>query len=291
LEMLYKTYQHRTREGVVLIDTYSTLNYYYSVYVAKLCRFLNISYIPILHGGDLPSRLKKNPKLSNKLFRGAKINVSPSKYLMDQFIRSGIKNISYIPNTIEIENYQFKVRNKIEAKLLWVRSFAEIYNPMLALKIIETLNKKGITAELCMVGPDKDGSLLKCEDYANRKNLPVTFTGKLEKKEWIHQSKDFDIFINTTNFDNMPVSVIEAMALGLPVISTNVGGMPYLIEHDKTGILVPPNDATVFIDAIHDIISHPEKVSKLTKKARNQVEQYDWEIIKHRWFKLLNNDN
>jgi len=81
------------------------------------------------------------------------------------------------------------------------------------------------------------------------------------------------------------------MALGLPVISTNVGGMPYLIEHDKTGILVPPNDATVFIDAIHDIISHPEKVSKLTKKARNQVEQYDWEIIKHRWFKLLNNDN
>jgi glycosyltransferase involved in cell wall biosynthesis len=158
---------------------------------------------------------------------------------------------------------------------------------MLALKIIEVIIKKGITAELCMVGPDKDGSLTKCKEYAHRNKLLVTFTGKLSKDEWISLSRDYDIFINTTNFDNMPVSVIEAMALGLPVISTDVGGMPYLIEHNKTGVLVPPNDETVFVNAIYDLISNPEKASSLAKNARKYVEQFDWEIVKYKWFEVF----
>lgn len=287
LEMIYKTFLLRKKTDMVIIDTYSTLNFYYAVYVAKLCRLLNITYIPILHGGDLPKRLKNNPNMSKKLFHGAMVNVSPSKYLLDQFIRSGIKSISHIPNTIEIANYQFKSRKEIEPKILWVRSFSEIYNPMLALKILESLNEKGIVAELCMVGPEKDGTLTRCKEYAKKNGLPVSFTGKLSKREWIKLSRDYDIFINTTNFDNMPVSVIEAMALGLPVISTNVGGMPYLIEHDKTGILVPPNDEAIFVDAILKLMTYPEKASSLTIEARKQVEQYDWEIVKHKWFELL----
>ena len=84
-------------------------------------------------------------------------------------------------------------------------------------------------ATLAMIGPDVDGSLTKVKDLARKKNLDVNFTGKLSKPEWINYSKDFNVFINTTNFDNTPVSVIEAMALGLPVVSTNVGGMPFLI--------------------------------------------------------------
>ena len=68
----------------------------------------------------------------------------------------------------------------------------------------------------------------------------MNFTGKLSKQEWRDLSKDYNVFINTTNFDNTPVSVIEAMALGIPVVSTNVGGLPFLITDKVDGVLVEP---------------------------------------------------
>jgi len=171
---------------------------------------------------------------------------------------------------------------------LWVRSFAEIYNPTLALEVLETLLDHGLEATLCMVGPEKDGSLVHCQKIAKDKNLPVTFTGKLEKVVWIELSKEYDIFINTTNFDNTPVSVIEAMALGLPVISTNVGGIPFLLNDQKDAILVPPNNKTAFVAAISQLLPHPERVTFLTENARNKVENFDWEKVKHMWAQLLN---
>ncbi len=287
LDMLFKTFQNRNKVDLVLIDTYSTQNFYYAVWVAKLCRFFKIPYIPILHGGILPERLKKSPQLSQKLFKGAKINVSPSMYLMNAFKEEGYTNLSYIPNTIEIKNYPFLLRKTIKPKLFWLRSFSEIYNPKLALQIVEELLKKDIEVSLCIVGPEKDGALAECKKLAKQKDLPITFTGKLDKKDWIALSKNHDVFINTTNFDNMPVSVIEAMALGLPVISTNVGGLPYLIDHEFTGLLVPPNDAHIFVEAILKLLNDPQMGERLAVNARKKVEEFDWEVVKKMWFEVL----
>jgi glycosyltransferase involved in cell wall biosynthesis len=168
-----------------------------------------------------------------------------------------------------------------------VRSFSEIYNPQLALKIVEMLKEKGMDVSLCMVGPDKDGSLNHCKKSATELNLQVTFPGLLQKKEWIELSKNYDIFINTTNFDNMPISVMEAMALGIPIISTNVGGMPFLIDNEENGVLVPANNAEAFVDAIIELCNQPVKVQNLTQNARMKMKGFDWKKIKHDWIKLL----
>ena len=149
------------------------------------------------------------------------------------------------------------------------------------------LKKKGMDASLCMVGPDKDGSLNHCKKIATQLNLPITFPGLLQKKEWIELSKDYNIFINTTNFDNMPVSVMEAMALGMPVISTNVGGMPFLLDNKENGVLVPANNPEAFVDAIIELCAQPEKVKNLTQNARTKMEGFDWEKVKHRWDDVL----
>lgn len=287
LDMVFTTIRNRNHIDLVLIDTYSTQNFQYAVVIATLCRLFKLPYIPILHGGNLPNRLKRNKGLSKKLFGKAFTNVAPSKYMMQQFKEAGFNNITHIPNTIEISDYQFQLRHSVAPKLLWVRSFSEIYNPQLALKILEMLRKKGMEASLCMVGPDKDGSLKQCEKIAIELNLPVTFPGLLQKKEWIELSKDYNIFINTTNFDNMPVSVMEAMALGMPVISTNVGGLPFLIDNEENGVLVPANNAVAFVDAITELCNNPEKVKNLTQNARTKMEGFDWEKIKHCWIKLL----
>ena len=287
IDMANVTIKNRKKVDLVLIDTYSTTNFYYAVSIAMLCRWFKLPYIPILHGGNLSNRLTGNPRLCKTLFGKSLTNVAPSMYMLEQFQKQGIENLTYIPNTLEIENYPFKKRDSILPRLLWVRSFSEIYNPLLALEIIEMLQAKGIDVSLCMVGPDKDGSLARCKKVVSELKLPLTFTGMMQKADWIALSEEYDIFINTTNFDNMPVSVMEAMALGLPVISTNVGGLPFLIDHEKDGILVPPNNPEAFVNAIIELLNDPLKVQNITQNARLKVEGFDWEKVKLDWIKLL----
>lgn len=287
VDMLWACLKYFSKVDVVLIDTYSTLNFYYAFFVSQLCRLIGLKYIPILHGGNLPQRLNNNPLLSRWLFKNAYKNVAPSIYLKNSFERLGYTNVLHIPNAIEIKEYPFQVRNFESLNLLWVRSIAKIYNPLLAVNILKAIQDRGISASLCMVGPDSDGSLTEVKALANTLDVEVKFTGKLTKQEWIALSKDYNVFINTTNFDNMPVSVIEAMALGLPVVSTNVGGMPFLIKHQRDGVLVAPNDVDSFTDAILELYKDPDKSIKMITEARKKVEQFDWNVVKKQWLELL----
>lgn len=277
-----------TNTKLVLIDTYSTTAFWYSVLISFLCKLLKKQYILYLHGGNLPDRLDKNPKICNWLFTKSYVNVAPSEYLKYEFERRGFNNILLIPNSLEINNYTFSNRKPLEPKILWVRAFDKIYNPLLAVDVLVELHKKYPNAELCMVGPDKDGTLQQTKQYAQKNNVDVVFTGKLSKKEWVKLSVKYNIFLNTTNFDNTPVSVIEAMALGLPVVSTNVGGLPFLIDNNDNGILVAPNNSIALSTAIDELIKDPVKYNKLAINARLKAETFDWLEIRKSWNSLFN---
>jgi L-malate glycosyltransferase len=287
LEMIGLIMKYHKTTDVVLIDTYGALNFYYAYLVAKTCQLYKLEYIPILHGGNLPERLTESRKLSESLFGNAKMNVAPSRFLYEVFEQSNFSNLQIIPNSVELKKYSFKARNKFSPNLLWVRRFQGRYNPMLALKVLENLKKNYPEATLCMVGPDKDGSMAKCKAYAEKNNLSVKFTGKLKKKEWAKLSENYDFFLNTTNIDNTPISVIEAMALGMVVVSTDVGGMHYLIEHEKDGILLNPRDEISMANAIDKLLQHPAEAFQLTQNARIKVEGFDWEKVKEKWNNLL----
>ena len=94
-------------------------------------------------------------------------------------------------------------------------------------------------------------------------------------------------FINTTTIDNMPVSVMEAMALGLPVVSTNVGGMAYLIEQEVSGVLVPSNDSEAMAQAIESLLLNPDKTHHIITQARERISAYDWSNVRLKWLDLL----
>ena len=287
MHMAFSVIRYGNKVDYVLIDTYSTVNFWYAVFIGRLSQVFNIPYIPILRGGNLPDRLKKSPYSSQKLFNNSFCNVAPSSYLMKIFENHQFHNLEYIPNTIQIGNYPFKFRSDIKPKLLWVRAFASIYNPMMAIKTLEILLKDYPESELCMVGPNKDGSLESCKSYSEIKNLPVTFTGKLDKKEWIALSENYDIFLNTTHYDNTPISVIEAMALGLPVISTSVGGIPYLLEDKVDALLVADNSVSEMAEAIIYLLNNSDSVEAIAKNARSKVEEFDWERVQAHWENLL----
>jgi glycosyltransferase involved in cell wall biosynthesis len=109
----------------------------------------------------------------------------------------------------------------------------------------------------------------------------------MPKEDWLDYAKDFDIFINTTNVDNTPVSVMEAMALGLPVVSTNVGGIPFLLEDQIDALLVEPNQVETFTEAVLKLLKHPKLAASLSKAGREKVEQFDWQVVKERWHSVI----
>ena len=286
-DMLSATIRLRNKADFVLIDTYSTSNFWYAFLVSQLVRVLGIKYITMLRGGDLPKRLTNNPRLCALIFNHAYKNVAPSGYLLDYFQEQGFKNMTYIPNTIEIDNYLFKKREIGQPKLLWVRAFAAIYNPFMAVEVFKIIKEQFPEATLCMVGPDKDGSLEKTKKLASAYGLDIKFTGKLSKADWIRLSEDYNLFLNTTHFDNTPVSVIEAMALGLPVVSTNVGGIPFLLENNKTALLIDNGNTEAMVEAIKVIVKDKNTADSLAQNARMKAESFDWQEVKLFWNEIL----
>ena len=287
LDMVFTFFRLQHRVDTVVIDTYSTHNFYFALVISQLCRVFRVDYIPSLNGGNLPARLHKHPIMCRMIFKYSKVNVSPSLYLKQAFASYGYDNVFYIPNTIEIEKYPFQTKDYTTIRLLWVRSFSVLYNPELAVKVLKTLLDKGYKTSLCMVGPDSDGTLANVKALASSLGVEVTFTGKLSKAAWTQLSQDYNCFINTTNFDNTPVSVIEAMALGLPIVSTNVGGMPYLIQHQREGLLVAPESVEAMVEAILYLFEHATEREHMIANARAVAESFDWNRVKQLWKEVL----
>ncbi len=287
IDMIFTTILNASNVDYVLIDTYSTSSFYYALLVSQMCRLFRKKYIPILHGGNLPNRITNSPFLSQLIFKNSYKNVAPSAYLLESFLSKGYTNVLFIPNTIEIDKYPFLERKYIEPKLLWVRSFSSIYNPKMAIRVYSEVIKEFPKSQLCMVGPNKENMIDDCKLYAKSLGVDVIFMGKLSKQDWIELSLDYNVFINTTHFDNTPVSVIEAMALGLAVVSTNVGGIPFLLKNEKNALLVEDDNSEQMAQAIKTIFLNENLKKNMIGNARKMVETFDWDIVKHKWFELL----
>ena len=286
LDMMWSLIRRQGQTDVVLIDTYSTQNFYYAVVIGHLCRFYKIPYIPILHGGQLPARLRRSPKLAKILFGNAFKNVAPSGYLSTVCRDQGIDNVVVIPNALDLTAYHFKSRKEASLNLLWVRRLSNIYNPMLALGVLKNLKEKGHRVKLCMVGSG-GGQLKLMTQFATDHQLEVEFKGQLTRLEWIELSANYDLFLNTSTIDNTPLSIIEAMALGLGVVSTNVGGLTYLIDDQLDGFLVKPNEVEAMAEAVLQLVDQPDLFQSITLRARQKVECFDAQVVKHQWEDLL----
>ena len=288
IEIILKVAFIGRKVDYILIDTYSTSAFWFAYFAGSIARLFKVPYIPLLHGGDLPRRLAKSKRVCQRLFNHSYVNVAVSGYLKHEFEERGIK-VTLIPNIINIKNYPFKLREKMRPRLLWVRSFHRQYNPNMAADVLKKLSRIYPEAELCMVGPDKDGSMEDFRNYVNELGMgeQIKITGLLKKEEWIKLAEDYDFFINTTNVDNTPISVIEAMALGLNVISTDPGGIPFLLNNDIDSVLVQRGDACAMATEIEKLIKNPAKVGALSKAARDKAEGFDYIHVLNQWCELL----
>jgi glycosyltransferase involved in cell wall biosynthesis len=115
----------------------------------------------------------------------------------------------------------------------------------------------------------------------------VSLPGNVPKQRVPQALNSGDIFLNTTNVDNTPVSVIEAMACGLCVVSTNVGGLPHLLESGQDSLLVQPSQPSAMAAAVRQILSEPALAERLSRNARAKAEQFDWSNILPQWEALI----
>lgn len=280
------------KTDLVIIDVFSTKAFIFAFIGSTMSWIIRKKYLLILHGGDLPKRFRKNPILSKFILTRAYKIISPSKYLAEETDFFFGLSVVVIPNFIELNISLNATRKKNE--IIWVRSFGDIYNPKMALKVIEYLKKNGCQkCHLTMVGPITDEQKKRIEKMIKSMSLDgsVHITGKLGRNEWHDLGKHKTYFINTTNVDNTPSSVIEALGLGLVVLSTNVGGIPYIIENLKNGVLVNKGDYKEMAKAILQMEKDEEKKKRITNNSISYFNNtYSYNKIAEQWIKLLKNE-
>jgi L-malate glycosyltransferase len=288
-DMLGTVWRRRRDYDAAIVQVFSGPAFLWAESSCRLLSAVGKPYVLWLHGGDLPQFASNRGRRLERLYTRSAAVVAQSDYLAAILpARSG--SVQLIPNPLDLHLYPFRPRSALEPKMVWLRSFHEIYNPSLAVRVVSLLIRDYPNVHLTMIGPDKgDGSLAATRDLAVKLGVQgaVRFQPGVPKHEVPQWLAPADLFLNTTNVDNTPVSVQEAMACGLCVVSTNVGGMPHLAQDEVEALLVPPRDAKVMAEAVRRLLSTPDMAIRLSRAAREKAETMDWPLVIEKWERLL----
>jgi glycosyltransferase involved in cell wall biosynthesis len=288
-DMVDTAWRRRREYALAHVDVFSGPAFFWAEAVCCTLRRARKPYVLTLHGGNLPAFARRWPGRVRRLFCTAAAVTSPSHYLFEHLspIRA---DLQILPHLLDVRAYRFELRNQPNPRLVWLRAFHAVYNPPLAPRVLALLTRDFPDVCLTMIGPDKkDGSLQAMQQAAAASGVAnrITVTGGVAKSDVPERLNKGDIFINTTNVDNAPVSVLEAMACGLCVVSTNVGGIPYMVEDGQDALLVPPDKPEAMAAAVRRILTEPRLAETLSRNARRKAEDHDWSVIVPQWERLL----
>jgi glycosyltransferase involved in cell wall biosynthesis len=165
-----------------------------------------------------------------------------------------------------------------------MRSFHPLWNPDMALRVLGRVREHVPETVLVMAGQDK-GFQEQTVRLARDLNLTsaVRFAGFLDMDAKVREGNAADLYLNTNRVDNMPVSVVEACALGLPVVATRVGGIPDLLTDGDNALLVPSDDHVRMADAVLQLLRDPDLAARLSRNARSLAEQSAWQRVGPQW--------
>lgn len=274
--------QHRAYD-LMLLNVYGGPSFVVEDLASWLGRRFGLSVIFHLHGGALPDFFARWPNWTRRVLRRAHRFVTPSSYLSQALTPYGFQG-TVIPNSIELSDYPFRLRERPAPRLLWMRSFHDVWNPLMALRVFARLRQHVPHAALVMAGQDK-GLQDECKRQARELGLAnaVEFPGFLDRTQKIAYGQACDIYLNTNRIDNMPVAVVEACAFGLPVVSTSVGGIPDLLTDGETGLLVASEDDDAMVAAILRLLNEPNLAANLSNNGRKLAERSAWESVRQQW--------
>jgi glycosyltransferase involved in cell wall biosynthesis len=288
IDMLYHFFRYAPQADKIIIDVYSTKAFYFAYAFAQLSKIFCKKYILFLHGGNLPHRYAQSQSMVEAIFSKADAIIAPSPYLKTFFESKGY-SVQHIPNIIELEQYPYKCRDTIKPRFLALRGFGKPYNPLMTLKAMLEIKKSYNDFHLLMLGNENEYYYKDVVAFVQKHNLTenILIKTKMTRDNWVKLSQEYDIMISNPVIDNTPVSLIEGMALGMCVISTRVGGVPYLLNEGYDGFMISNNSAEELVFKIKFLLHQDKIFSFISNNARKKSEEFSWENVKNIWLKIL----
>ena len=245
-------------------------------------RWLKKRLVLTYHGGGGERFFDKHTCLVKHFLTRTDANIVLSGFLAKAFDKHQLP-YTIIPNIIELDESHYRERTSIQPNFICVRAHEPLYNIPCILRAFQKVLTELPEATLTLVG---DGSqheaLITMVKEMGLKN--VSFTGRVDNSEIYQYLDQADILLSAPKVDNMPVSVLEAMNAGLLVISSKVGGVPYMIEHNKTGYLFQSDDSNALARLMIQAVQQSSENRTIIRHAHQIVNDYRWESIRKKLY-------
>ena len=246
----------------------------------RVARLLGKPVLMNYRSGEAPDHLARSA-LARRTLARVDLNVVPSTFLRDVFAGFGIRS-RIIPNIVDLERFRFRERRPLRPRLVSTRNLEPLYNVACTLRAFRLVQDRYPDATLLLVGSGPEEARLRALARSLRLQ-GVTFAGRWPPGEIWRAYDEADIYIQTSNIDNMPTSVLEAYASGLPVVATAAGGVPAILEDGEHGLLARIDDHVGVAEAVLRLLADAPLAAGLTTAARGQAETCTWASVRSAW--------
>jgi len=249
-----------------------------------IARYLGKKIILNYRSGECRDHLTRQGKTAIPIIKLADKIVVPSGYLVSEFAAFGLK-AEYVYNLVDLSQFEYRERRKFEPKIIVARNLEKLYNIPASIRAFIIVKNQFPKARLTIVGagPEEE-SLKRMAD--NEKAEGISFTGRVERSEIGQLYAQNDVFLNSSDIDNMPVSFLEAYACGLAVVSTDAGGIPYICENGKTGLLVKRDDHDGLAKSVLRILNEDGLGYNLTSRAKRECDKFTRRSVGPGWHRI-----
>lgn len=236
------------------------------------------------HSGHAAAHLERWGRTAIPTMRLADKIVVQTEYLVEVFARFGLEAHA-IFNHIETEQFSFRERRPLRPVFLSNRNLELNYNVGCVLRAFAIVQRRYPDAKLTVAG---DGSQrTELENLARELGLRHTkFVGLVAPEEMPRLYEEADIYLNGSEVDNMPLSILESFAAGLPVVTTDAGGIPHIVTDGETGLLVRMGDHEALAECVVRLLEDSELAAKITSRALEECRRYSWAAVRGEWLAL-----
>jgi glycosyltransferase involved in cell wall biosynthesis len=236
-------------------------------------------------GGEAQSFFAHSFFWVEKTLRRVNALVVPSGFLQQVFRQQGVA-VTLVPNIIDLERFRARAEQKrgsASPHLIITRNLEAIYDVATAIRAFHIVQQEFPAARLSIAGSGPEEQNLKALVASLGIAEAVTFLGRLDNEKMGALYACADLMLNASLVDNMPISILESLASGVPVVTTNVGGIPHLVEHERTALLVAPRDPEAMARAILALLRDSAKAAALAHEGLKLVQPFAWVNVKKQW--------
>ena len=235
------------------------------------------------HSGEAEDHLQHWPRTSIPMLKRCDEIVVPSPFLVRVFAKFGLP-AKAVFNVIDFDRLTFRQRAVVRPVFLSNRNFEAHYGVDVVLRAFALIQKRYFDASLKVAGDGPCREALH-QLAADLKLRNVEFLGMVDRARMAELYNEADCFLNGSRIDNQPLSILESFASGLPVVTTNAGGIPDTVTSGVTGLIVEMDDHEALAQAGIDLLEQPGLALRLATEARKECGRYTWEAVRAEWLK------